>query len=78
MKKRFALLFFAILFTSSSAYAFIGQSRDYDVESDFGITGSCTMVVLPKAFRLETKDAYFYVPFGSIDYTLLENMTITV
>jgi len=75
---RFMLLVVAILFASSSAYAFVGQSRDYAVESDFGITGPCTMVVLPKAFRLEADGASFYVPFTSIDYTLLENTTITI
>ena len=78
MKMKFAWLVVAILFASSSAYAFIGQSRDYAVESDFGITGSCTMVVFPKSFRLEAEGATFYVPFTSIDYTLLENTTITV
>jgi len=75
---KFVLLVVAILFASSSAHAFIGQSRDYAVESDFGITGSCTMVVLSKAFGLEAEGAYFYVPFTGIDYTLLENTTIIV
>ncbi len=78
MKKILAFMAVAILFTSTSADAFIGQSRTYKIESDFGITGPAKLVVLPKAFHYQTKTAYFYVPFSSIDYTLLEGTTLTV
>ena len=78
MKKILPLIAVAIFFSSTSAYAFIGQSKSYKIESDFGITGPSKLVVLPTAFRYETKDAYFYVPFTSIDYTLLENAKIKV
>lgn len=68
----------AMLFTSTSAYAFMGKSKTYEVESDFGITGPSKLVIFPQSFRFKTKDANFYVPFTSIDYTLLENTTVKV
>lgn len=78
MKKLLTLMAVVMLFTSTSAYAFMGQSKTYKIESDFGIIGPSKLVVLPTAFWYETKDAYFYVPFSSIDYTLLEHETIKV
>ena len=78
MNKTVTFMAIAMLFTSTSAYAFMGKSKSYNVESDFGITGPSKLVVLPKAFRYKTDDAFFYVPFSSIDYTLLENRKIIV
>ena len=78
MKKILSFMAIVMLFASSSAHAFIGQSKPYKVESDFGITGPAEMVVFPSAFQLETKDVNFYVPFTAVDYTRLENKTITV
>jgi len=78
MKTAFSLIAVAMLFTSTSAYAYIGHSKSYKVESDFGITGPSKLVVFPRALRLETKDAHFLVPLASVDYTLLENTTLKV
>jgi hypothetical protein len=78
MKKLLTFIAVVMFFASSPAHAFIGQSKPYKVESDFGITGPSEMVVFPSAFQLETKEVTFYVPFTAIDYTRLENKTITV
>lgn len=78
MKTRLILIAIAMLIASTSAHAFIGQSKTYKVESDFGIIGAAEMVVFPTAFQLETGEVNFYVPFSAIDFTRLENKTITV
>lgn len=78
MKIRFVTIAAVMCLASSPAYAFIGQSKAYKIESDFGITGSSEMVVFPTAFQFETKETNFYVPFTAIDYTRLENKTIIV
>jgi hypothetical protein len=78
MKKRLMFIVTMILMASSPAHAFVGQSKTYKVESDFGISGASEFVVFPTAFQYETKDANFYVPFTAINYTLLENKTITI
>jgi len=74
------LILFATLmfFGTSSAYAFVGQSKTYKIESDFGIVGPSEMVVFPTAFQFETKEINFYVPFTAVDFTRLEDNTITV
>lgn len=77
--KKILFLIAAIAFSAASAaHAFVGHSKAYKIESDFGIVGSCEMVVFPTAFQLETKEANFYVPFTAIDYTRLEGKTISV
>jgi len=78
MKKVLMILAVVTFFISSSADAFIGHSKSYKVESDFGIKGSCILVVYPKSFRIETDDAHFYVPLTGIDYFSLENKTIRI
>lgn len=78
MKKILILLAVTVLFTSTSAYAFIGHSKSYKVESDFGVVGPATLVVFPESFTCETENTRFYVPFTSIDYTILENRVVQI
>jgi len=78
MKMRLILIAAAMVVASTSAHAFIGQSKTYKVESDFGIVGPSEMVIFPTAFQLETDEVNFYVPFTAVDFTRLENKTITV
>ncbi|MES0370961.1 MAG: hypothetical protein ABUK11_01665 [Mariprofundaceae bacterium] len=78
MKKTSLLIVIAILFMSSPANAFIGKSKSYKVESDYGILGPSKLVVFLTAFRLKSEDASFHVPFSSIDYVHVEGLAIKV
>lgn len=78
MKKTLTLITAILFLASAPAHAFIGHSKAYKVESNFGIVGSCEMVVFPTAFQFETKEAGFYVPFSAIDFTRMEGKTITI
>ena len=78
MKMRLILIAVALFIATTSAHAFVGQSKAYKIESDFGIIGACKMVVFPTAFQFETKQTNFYVPFTAIGYTKLEGKNITV